>query len=167
MAGALLGYYFWPDAAGPRVAPAAEAGPASTPAQASPRAASTTPGGPALVGPDGARILNEAGLPPGPPLPQARPIPIRAAPGEVIGYSVDAQGNTKPLRAGELTAVPNSPGTYAVVDIFADEGNVVVPAPKPGPGLSGAELERRRERERERGRAIYENQPPAAPAGQR
>ena len=96
----------------------------------------------------GNRILNEAGLPiPAQPLPVAKPIPIRAAPSEVIGYTVDAQGVSRPIRAGELKAVPNTPGSFAVVDMWADGGPAVVPATK-GQALSPAELERLRAQER-------------------
>lgn len=95
------------------------------------------------------RVPNEAGLPSnGQPIPSAPRIPVRAAPGEVIGYRVDANGVSQPLRAGEAGVVPNSPGTYAVVDPFAEGGYAVVPMPKPGPRISQAELERLRERER-------------------
>lgn len=93
---------------------------------------------------NGNRILNEAGLPiPAQPLPVAKSIPIRAAPSEVIGYTVDAQGVSKPIRAGELKAVPNTPGSFAVVDMWAEGGPTVVPATK-GQQLTPAELSRLR-----------------------
>lgn len=92
----------------------------------------------------GNRILNEAGLPiPAQPLPVAKPIPIRAAPSEVIGYTVDAQGVSTPIRAGQLKAVPNTPGSFAVVDMWAEGGPAVVPATK-GQAVSPAELEKMR-----------------------
>lgn len=95
----------------------------------------------------GARILNEAGLPDsGVPLPVAKPIPIKAAPSEVIGYKKDANGVVTPIRAGDLDAVPNSPGTYAVVDMWAEGGPAVVPATR-GTALSPEELAKLREAE--------------------
>ena len=97
---------------------------------------------------DANRVPNEAGIPSnGQPIPSAPRIPVKAAPGEVIGYRVDENGISHPLRAGD-SVVPNSPGTYAVVDPWADGGYAVVPATKPGPRISQAELERLRARER-------------------
>ena len=50
---------------------------------------------------DGTRILNEAGLPDsGVPLPVAKPIPIKAAPSEIIGYKKDANGEYYRVYAG-------------------------------------------------------------------
>lgn len=102
---------------------------------------------------NGNRILNEAGLPiPAEPLPVAKPIPIRATASEVIGYTVDAQGVSKPIRAGELKAVPNTPGSFAVVDMWAEGGPTVVPATK-GVALSPAELKKMQDEENKRDRA--------------
>lgn len=99
------------------------------------------------------RVPNEAGIPSnGQPIPSAPRIPVQATPGEIIGYRVDENGVNHPLRAGDPGIVPNSPGTYAVVDPFADGGYAVVAVPKPGPRISQAELDRLRARERERER---------------
>lgn len=162
----LVAYYFWP--APVTSSTQASAGAAATPGSSAdavangvagdqagavgayPSAAASAAGAPPPMALDanGGRILNEAGLPPGPPLPEAKPLPIKAAPGEVIGYSVDAQGVSHPMRAGDLKVVPNSPGTYAVVDMWGDNGYTIVPATKPGPRMTEAELARARERER-------------------
>lgn len=145
--------YYWPRTSGQATAPAASAdiasAPSAAPVRAAPTAATSTGG--ILLDADGRRILNEAGLPPGPPLPPAKPIPIRAAPGTVIGYSKEADGTAKPIRAGELNAVPNTPGTYAVVDMWADGGPAVVPATV-GTQLSPQELARLRASEDRRDR---------------
>lgn len=154
---ALLAYYFWPKAP---VSDAASTAPAATGEQntvISTPAPGYGPGvtnqGGILVDENGHRILNEAGLPiSSEPLPVAKPIPIKAAPTEVIGYTVDAQGVSKPIRAGELKAVPNTPGSFAVVDMWAEGGPAVVPATK-GQALSPAELERLRAAERENDRS--------------
>lgn len=144
---AFITYYYWSRFS---ASPANQAGPnPEAPVQESPASTNRTPPGPGdrhyagegiEVDSTGARILNEAGLPDsGVPLPVAKPIPIRAAPSEVIGYKKDANGVVKPMRAGDLDAVPNSPGTYAVVDMWADGGPAVVPATR-GSALSPGEL---------------------------
>lgn len=154
---ALLAYFFWP-----RPAPAPTV-PAATPATAAATARPASPGAPVdasgirneggiLVDAEGHRILNEAGLPPGPPLPEAKPIPIKAAPGDVIGYRKDANGVSQPLRAGDLKGAANAPGTFAVVDMWADGGPVVVPATE-GHHLSAAEVAKLRAAEAARNRA--------------
>ena len=102
-----------------------------------------------LLDAQGNRILNAAGLPPGPPLPPAKPIPIDAPPDAVVGYTTLPDGTSKPLRAGDMTQPANSPGTYAAVDIFADGGPKVVP-PTEGRHLSESELTRARAEEAQR-----------------
>ncbi|MEO6519426.1 MAG: hypothetical protein ABIO17_10615 [Pseudoxanthomonas sp.] len=154
LAAAFAAYFFWPRQAGDAAAPTAGEDALAVPG--------ATPAGTPTVSADGrryagegievdasgARILNEAGLPQSQePLPVAKPIPIKAAPSDVIGYSKDANGVVKPIRAGELTVVPNSPGTYAVVDMWAEGGPAVVPATR-GTAVSPAELARLREAER-------------------
>jgi hypothetical protein len=156
---ALVAYYFWPKHDATSASPSgSEEVDAATEAAAP---ASTRPGlpegahevGGILMDAQGNRILSEAGLPISKePLPQARPIPIKAKPGEIIGYAKDAQGNAKPLRAGDLKAVPNAPGTFAVVDMWAEGGPTVVPATK-GQSLTEAELAKMREAEDRRDRA--------------
>lgn len=156
MALALVAYYFWPKADAPADPQASvEPGTSETAAQAA-----TSTGLPAgarevggiLVDAQGNRILNSAGLPISKePLPQAKPIPIKAAPGEIIGYSTDAQGNSQPIRAGDLKTVPNAPGTFAVVDMWADGGPTVV-APTRGNPVSEAELAKMRAEEDARDR---------------
>ena len=104
---------------------------------------------------EGHRILNEAGLPiSNEPLPQAKPIPVKAPKGAIIGYAKDANGNSQPIRAGDLKQIPNSPGTFAVVDMWADGGPTVVP-PTEGKRLSpaGAARLRAEEEARDRGAA--------------
>lgn len=154
LAAASATYFFWPKISGGDAAPAdtdlegqaAPATPGATRAQASPDGRLYAGEG-IEVDANGARILNEAGLPlSAEPLPPAKPIPIKAAPSDVIGYAKDAQGVIKPIKAGELAAVPNSPGTYAVVDMWAEGGPAVVPATK-GTALSPQELARLREAE--------------------
>lgn len=82
------------------------------------------------VEPGSNRLLSVAGTPmPSTPLPQARPIPVKAREGEVVGFALDANGVARPMRAGDLHAVPNSPGTFATVDMWAEGGPAVV-APK-------------------------------------
>lgn len=111
-------------------------------------AASSAASAPALNA-QGERVLNEAGLPVGPPLPPAKPIPVRAAPNDVVGYRKDANGQLRPMKAAELAALPaNSPGTYAVVDMWADGGSVVVPPTPAGTPVSAETLERIRTEER-------------------
>ncbi|MCX7041188.1 MAG: hypothetical protein NT117_00565 [Gammaproteobacteria bacterium] len=154
LAAASATYFFWPKGAGSNGEPQdtgldAAAGPGTAGATRP----QTSPDGRRYAGEgievdaNGARILNDAGLPLSTePLPPAKPIPIKAAPQEVIGYAKDAQGVVKPIKAGELTVVPNSPGTYAVVDMWAEGGPAVVPATK-GTALSPEELARLREAE--------------------
>jgi hypothetical protein len=97
-----------------------------------------------LVDAAGNRILNEAGLPVGPPLPPAKPIPVKAAPNDVVGYTKDRKGVVKPLHASDLKgAAANAPGTYAVVDLWAEGGPAVVPATE-GTRLSDEEVARLR-----------------------
>ncbi|OGT56361.1 MAG: hypothetical protein A3E01_10920 [Gammaproteobacteria bacterium RIFCSPHIGHO2_12_FULL_63_22] len=143
----LVAYFYWPK---PSTSNNATDLQTTTPASTESGATSATgrsagsPAGGYAVDANGERLLNEAGLPySAEPLPVAKPIPIRAAPSEVIGYTVDAQGVAKPIRAGELKAVPNTPGSFAVVDMWAEGGPTVVPATK-GHALSPAELERLR-----------------------
>ena len=134
---ALVAAYFWPRSAPAPGTPEQPALNASTPAREartlSPDYGPLPPGAVSNVGgipldADGHRILNSAGLPiTNEPVPQARPIPVKAPPGTIIGYTKDAQGNSQPLRAGDLKQVPNSPGSYAVVDMWADGGPSVVP----------------------------------------
>ena len=147
----LIAYFLWQQSS--TVTPTVQADLASDSA-ASPAAASASGSpisAPAMrLDENGGRLLNAAGLPDGPPLPVAKPLPIKAAPGQIIGYSTDARGVSQPLRAGDLKAVPNSPGTYAVVDMWADDGYVVVPATAPGNRLTEKELVRAREEERKR-----------------
>ncbi|MEO6104067.1 MAG: hypothetical protein ABIP44_10570 [Pseudoxanthomonas sp.] len=100
----------------------------------------------------GNRILNAAGLPPGPPIPVAKPIPIQAAPGDIVGYTVDANGVSHPLRADSIKSAANTPGTYAAVDIWADGGPAVV-APTQGVHLTAQQVEKLRAAERARDQA--------------
>lgn len=154
LAAASATYYFWSrvsnrpvDQAGSKL---------EAPVQGSAAGSSGAPAGPGdrryagqgiEVDANGVRVLNEAGLPDsGVPLPVAKPIPIKAAPSEIIGYKKDANGVVTPIRAGQLDAVPNSPGTYAVVDMWAEGGPAVVPATR-GTALSPAELAKLREAE--------------------
>jgi hypothetical protein len=158
---ALVAYYFWPRSDATPESPQASG---TTTADAGPDVtdqAITRPGLPAgahevggiLVDAQGNRILSEAGLPLSKePLPQAKPIPVKAPPGEVIGYAKDAQGNSTPIRAGDLKTVPNAPGTFAVVDMWAEGGPTVVPATK-GQTISEAELAKMRAEEDRRDRA--------------
>ena len=148
----LVAYFYWPkpEPAGNTLDQQSSMSPdpQSGTSTATGQAGSATSAYTYAVDAKGNRILNEAGLPiPAQPLPVAKPIPIRAAPSEVIGYTVDAQGVSRPIRAGELKAVPNTPGSFAVVDMWADGGPAVVPATK-GQALSPAELERLRAQER-------------------
>lgn len=154
----LVAYYFWPRAseAPAAAAPATQA--ATITPSASPANGPLPPGAVSNVGgipldANGNRILNEAGLPiSNEPLPQAKPIPVKAPAGTVIGYTKDAQGNSQPIRAGDLKQIPNSPGTYVVVDMWADGGPTVVP-PTQGQHLSPAELAKLRAAEDARDRA--------------
>jgi hypothetical protein len=108
---------------------------------------------PMLLDAEGHRILNSAGLPiSSEPLPEAKPIPVKAPPGAVIGYTVDAQGVSREIRAGDLKQVPNSPGSFAVVDMWADGGPTVVPPTKNTP-LSATELARLQAQENARAQA--------------
>ena len=163
---ALVAYYFWPRAQAPAATDAAATAAAQAPAVP---AASTAngplpPGAVSNVGgipldAEGHRILNEAGLPiSNEPLPQAKPIPVKAPKGAIIGYTKDAQGNSQPIRAGDLKAIPNSPGTFAVVDMWADGGPTVVP-PTEGKRLTPAESERMRAQEEASERAARQQQP--------
>ncbi|MDZ4325321.1 MAG: hypothetical protein U1A73_09945 [Pseudomonas sp.] len=154
LAAAFATYYFWSrfsaspdDQDGLNPEAALQGSPASTTgAQARPNDRHFAGEG-IEVDANGARILNEAGLPDsGVPLPVAKPIPIKAAPSEIIGYKKDANGEVTPIRAGELDVVPNSPGTYAVVDMWAEGGPAVVPATR-GTALSPEELAKLREAE--------------------
>jgi hypothetical protein len=84
--------------------------------------------------PSSNRMLSVAGtVMPSQPLPRARPIPIKAREGEVIGFALDANGTPRPLRAGQLPAVPNSPGTFATVDMWAEDQPVVVAPQRSAP----------------------------------
>lgn len=154
LAAASATYYYWSRFS---ASPADQAGPnPEAPLQGSPASTNGTRAGPGdshyagegiKVDANGARILNEAGLPDsGVPLPVAKPIPIKAAPSAVIGYKTDANGVVTPIRAGDLDVVPNSPGTYAVVDMWAEGGPAVVPATR-GTALSPEELAKLREAE--------------------
>jgi hypothetical protein len=164
---ALVAYYFWPRAEAP-AAPDAAATAAAPNATDTPTASTANgplpPGAVSNVGgipldANGNRILNEAGLPiSNEPLPQAKPIPVKAPKGAIIGYTKDAQGNSQPIRAGDLKAVPNSPGTFAVVDMWADGGPTVVP-PTEGKRLSPAEAARLRAEEEARDRGAQPPQP--------
>lgn len=141
---AALVYYSWGRSTRPATGDAAAVAGATT-ADLADRSA---PSAPAVTG-EGERVLNEAGLPVGPPLPPAKPIPVRAAPGDVVGYRKDANGQLRPMKAAELASMPaNSPGTYAVVDMWADGGSVVVPPTPAGAPVSAETLERMRTEER-------------------
>jgi hypothetical protein len=163
---ALVAYYFWPRAEAPASPDAATT--AATDAPATPTASTANgplpPGAVSNVGgipldANGNRILNEAGLPiSNEPLPQAKPIPVKAPKGAIIGYTKDAQGNSQPIRAGDLKQVPNSPGTFAVVDMWADGGPTVVP-PTEGKRLSPAEAARLKAEEDARDRGAQPPQP--------
>jgi hypothetical protein len=154
----LIAYYFWPRAEAPAAAtPDSLATPAGSPSASGingplPPGAVSNVGGIPLDA-EGHRIVNEAGLPiSNEPLPEAKAIPIKAPAGTVIGYTKDAQGNSKPLVAGDLKQIPNTPGSYAVVDMWADGGPTVVPATE-GRHLSEAEVKRLRDAERAREQA--------------
>ena len=154
----LIAYYFWPRSETPAAtAPDGLATPAGSPAASSangplPPGAVSNVGGIPLDA-EGHRILNEAGLPiSNEPLPEAKAIPIKAPAGTVIGYTKDAQGNSQPLRAGDLKQIPNTPGSYAVVDMWADGGPTIVPATQ-GKHLSEAEVKRLQDAERAREQA--------------
>lgn len=152
----LVAYFYWPKPEPSSSTPVLQT-PTSGSMESGAANAARPVGGSAAgtyaVDANGERLLNEAGLPySAEPLPVAKPIPIRAAPSEVIGYTVDAQGVSRPIRAGELKAVPNTPGSFAVVDMWAEGGPTVVPATK-GQSLSPAELERMRAAEQASERA--------------
>lgn len=161
LAAALVTLYFWPKSADRQAQDAANAtlgdsanvaGTAGSPNGPLPPGAVSNVGGIPLDA-EGHRILNEAGLPiSNEPLPEAKAIPIKAPAGTVIGYTKDAQGNSKPLVAGDLKQIPNTPGSYAVVDMWADGGPTVVPATE-GKHLSEAEVKRLRDAERAREQA--------------
>lgn len=159
----LVAYYFWPRGGASAPAPVVDATAteplaATTGPTLSADNGSLPPGAVSNVGgipldAQGHRILNQAGLPIGTePLPQAKAISIQAPAGAVIGYTKDAQGNSQPLRAGDLKQIPNSPGTYAVVDMWADGGPTVIPATELR-HLSPAELQREQDAERAREQA--------------
>jgi hypothetical protein len=158
---ALLAYLYWPRKADSEAVPAVPADASSSSTGAPGLSAGNGPLPPGAVSnvggipldAQGHRIVNEAGLPiSNERLPQAKPIPIKAPTGTVIGYIKDAQGNAQPLRAGDLKQIPNSPGSYAVVDMWADGGPTVV-APIEGRHLSEAELKRQQDAERAREQA--------------
>jgi hypothetical protein len=150
---ALLAYYFWP-----RSEEAAPPAPAAPVVVAKPAPAQGTgtlgPGvrnvGGILLDADGNRILNSAGLPGMEPLPPAKPIPIRAAPNDIVGYSTDANGVSRPLRAKDIRGAANAPGTYVAVDMWAEGGPAVVTPTRPGRLLTEAEVEKSRAEERAR-----------------
>jgi len=163
---ALVAYFLWSRnqaAAEIRQAAAAEASAASAAAErraAAGLARSAAPAGmPAgahyeggiLVDAQGQRILSAAGLPIGPPLPPAPPLPVKAEPNDVVGYTTDANGVSRPLKAKDYKAAENAPGTYAVVDLWAEGGPAVVPATE-GHRLSDAEVAKLRAAEAERDR---------------
>lgn len=149
---ALLAYYFWPrtEEAAPPPAPAAPV----TVAKPAPAPGTLGPGvrnvGGILLDADGNRILNSAGLPGMEPLPPAKPIPIKAAPNDIVGYSTDANGVSRPLRAKDIRGAANAPGTYVAVDMWAEGGPAVVTPTRPGRLLTEAEVERSRAEERAR-----------------
>jgi hypothetical protein len=160
---ALVAYYFWPRNETPVADPslAGDAAADAAPVSAASRSASNGPLPPGAVSnvggipldANGNRILNEAGLPiTNEPVPQAKPIPVKAPAGAVIGYTKDAAGNSQPIRAGDLKQIPNSPGTFAVVDMWADGGPTVVP-PTQGQRLTPAEVAKLRAEEEARERA--------------
>lgn len=155
---ALVAYYFWPKAEAPAsTAPEMAADAPDARPVASPGNGPLPPGAVSNVGgipldANGHRVLNEAGLPiSNEPLPQAKPIPVKAPAGAVIGYTKDAAGNSQPIRAGDLKQIPNSPGTFAVVDMWADGGPTVVP-PTQGQRLTPEEAARLRAAEDARDR---------------
>ena len=167
---ALVAYYYWPRGAATDAGDAAPAAALATDADgsiaptASPANGPLPPGAVSNVGgipldANGNRILNEAGLPiSNEPLPQAKPIPVKAPKGAIIGYTKDANGNSQPIRAGDLKTIPNSPGTFAVVDMWADGGPTVVP-PTEGKRLTPAEVERLRAQEAASEQAARRQQP--------
>lgn len=148
---ALLAYFLWPKA---DTAPAVDAGasaPVTPAAPAAPPQAGVNGvrdlGDGVLVDAEGNRILNEAGLPLGDPLPPAKPVPIKAAPETVVGYVKDANGVSQPLRAKDIRGAANTPGTYAAVDMWADGGPAVV-TPTQGRHLTQAQVDQMRDEER-------------------
>lgn len=129
LAVAAIVYYTWMR---PSRSASDAAGPAETTIDSALPGSSPTPD--TAMNEAGDRILNEVGLPVGPPLPPAKAIPVKAAPNDIVGYRKDANGQMRPMKAAELAAMPaNSPGTYAVVDMWADGGSVVVPPTPAGP----------------------------------
>lgn len=152
LAAMLLAYYFWPWRPSAPSVEIETIAPMPAPTGASASASKLLPGAVSNVGgipldANGYRVLSPAGLPiTDDPLPVARPIPIRAPAGTIIGYIKDAQGNSHPIRAGELKQIPNSPGSFVVVDMWADGGPAVVPATR-GTRLSEQELEKLRAQE--------------------
>jgi hypothetical protein len=95
------------------------------------------------------RTFNRNGDLVGPVLPPPQPIPVRASKGEVIGYREDASSRVVPIRAGDPGPTPNSAGTYAAVDMWADGGSVLVAPKRTGPSLTEAEFRSRKRRGRE------------------
>jgi hypothetical protein len=146
----LLAYYFWPRS---EEAPSAIAAPVA-PSTAAPPARTVGPAvrneGGILLDAEGNRVLNAAGLPGTEPLPPAKPIPIKAAPNDIVGYTTDANGVSRPLRAKDIRGAANTPGTYAAVDMWADGGPAVVTPTRSGRMLTEAEVQQSRAEERAR-----------------
>lgn len=164
MALALVAYYFWPRSPNPAPANPGQpvVDPAQTPGAGAGSALANAANSPYRLGPDGKPLRTVDGVPvPKEPwaIASAKPIPVEAAPGQVIGYTVDAQGNSKPVRAGEAGGVPaNTPGSFAVVDMWADGGPAVVPATE-GQHLSPAEYARLHAQEEARDKS-QQTEPP-------
>ena len=153
-AAALLAYFFWTrrDAGTPVPPPATTAIPAvaNEPVSAAASAAGAVRNeGGILLDADGNRVLNAAGLPGTEPLPPAKPVPIKADPNAVVGYATGADGVTREIRAKDIRGAANTPGTYAVVDMWADGGPAVV-EPSRGTRLTEAQVAQRRAEERAR-----------------
>jgi hypothetical protein len=106
-----------------------------------------------VVGEDGSVTTTDAFTAPPVAVEPAKPIPVRAKPNQVIGYEVDASGKAKEITPGTIGKTPNSPGTYAVVDMWATGGPVVVPAQQRGRSLTEAELQQMRAEEAKRDEA--------------
>lgn len=77
----------------------------------------------------------------GEPALPAKPLPVVAAKGQVIGYSKGANGQATPIYANASRIVPNTPGTYVAVDMWADGGARVVSVRQEAP-LSPTEASR-------------------------
>ncbi|CAN5116063.1 hypothetical protein BH11PSE14_BH11PSE14_10870 [soil metagenome] len=157
---ALVALFFWMRRESAPVATVAAPPP---PAPAPVRAAVYSSGDPSLppgahweqgilLDADGKRILSAAGLPPGPRTPDAKPVPIKAAPTDIVGYRVDANGVSHPMRAEDIKTAANAPGTFAAVDMWADGGPAVV-APTQGVHLTEQQVEKLRAAERARDQA--------------